>query len=68
MSENTFQTDQERFWAEEFGDDYVARNIGPELIAAKTARFVKILERTGRIDNVLELGGMLDSTFGPSSI
>ena len=30
-----YKTDQEEFWAGEFGDDYINRNKGKEVVASK---------------------------------
>ncbi|MGO6835011.1 pseudaminic acid biosynthesis-associated methylase [Rhizobium ruizarguesonis] len=49
-------TEQEKFWAGEFGDSYIDRNQGPEVVAAKTAMFAKILLHTHRVRSVRELG------------
>lgn len=49
-------SEQETFWRGEFGDQYVARNQGSELIATNLALFGKALARTGRIDSLLEVG------------
>jgi spore coat polysaccharide biosynthesis protein SpsF len=43
-----FRTEQERFWAGEFGDNYISRNDGAHIIASNIALFSKILERTDR--------------------
>lgn len=56
MSESNFQTPQEQFWAGEFGDAYLQRNQGSELLARKTAHFVRMLNRCERVDGILELG------------
>ena len=53
---NQFKTDQEAFWAGEFGDEYIDRNIGPELIATNLAVFAKVLERTNGIKSLIEFG------------
>ena len=37
-----FKTDQEQFWAEEFGDDYIDRNQKQKTIAANTNLFSKV--------------------------
>ena len=52
----THQTEQEDFWAGEFGNDYTQRNRGLNWVAANTALFTKILDRTQKIQTVLELG------------
>jgi pseudaminic acid biosynthesis-associated methylase len=49
-------TEQEQFWAGEFGDTYTDRNAGSHLMASKLARFARVLKRTGPVDSVLELG------------
>lgn len=52
----THPTAQEEFWAGEFGDDYIDRNQGPEVLACKTAMFARILQRCCGIESVRELG------------
>lgn len=52
----TFKTEQEIFWAGQFGDDYSQRNRANTLAAANIAFFAEIIERTGSISSVLELG------------
>jgi spore coat polysaccharide biosynthesis protein SpsF len=52
----TFETDQEAFWAGEFGDDYQERNKGPQWVANNLALFSAILKRTAGVQSVLELG------------
>ncbi len=51
-----FGTEQEQFWAGEFGDDYSDRNIGADWIAANTALFAKVLDRTRGVKSVIEYG------------
>jgi spore coat polysaccharide biosynthesis protein SpsF len=51
-----YKTDQETFWAGEFGDAYADRNQGNRWIASNTALFSKILHSTHGIESVLELG------------
>jgi pseudaminic acid biosynthesis-associated methylase len=51
-----FETDQERFWAGTFGDEYTQRNRGAVLVANNTVFFSKILARTENIRSVLEFG------------
>lgn len=50
------KTDQEHFWAGEFGDAYISRNNSDQLLASNLNLFSKILERTGRLSSVIELG------------
>ncbi|WP_321324315.1 pseudaminic acid biosynthesis-associated methylase [Thiomicrorhabdus sp.] len=51
-----YKTEQEKFWAGQFGDDYIARNQDERLLISKTALFSKILAKTGLIQSVLEFG------------
>lgn len=56
---NPYKTEQEAFWAGEFGDDYLDRNQGVELVAANLALFAKVLARTCEVASVLEFGSNL---------
>ena len=51
-----YKSEQEAFWAGEFGNEYIDRNIGAEIVAANSSLFAKILERTGGIESVIEFG------------
>lgn len=51
-----YKTEQEDFWAGSFGDEYVERNQGKQLIASNTALFTKILSRTINVHSVIEFG------------
>lgn len=51
-----YKTEQEAFWAGEFGDEYVDRNQGPEAVAARVALFSRLLPRSRPIGSVIELG------------
>ena len=52
----SFSTEQEAFWAGEFGDEYSDRNIGAGWIAANTSLFAKVLDRTRGVKSVVEFG------------
>lgn len=54
MSE--FKTEQEAFWAGNFGNEYSDRNIGAGWHAANTALFAQILNRTRDVTSILEFG------------
>jgi spore coat polysaccharide biosynthesis protein SpsF len=41
-----FKTDQENFWAGEFGDEYTTRNQGQKFLATNLALFSRILKST----------------------
>ena len=51
-----FKTEQEAFWAGNFGDSYVDRNEGPQLIAQNLALFADVLRRAEEVHSVIELG------------
>lgn len=38
-----YETEQEKFWAGDFGNDYIKRNEDGKILAAKTAFFAKII-------------------------
>ena len=40
-----FKTEQEEFWAGEFGDNYINRNSGKELLASNLNFFSGILKK-----------------------
>jgi len=51
-----FATEQENFWAGNFGDEYTQRSRGQEAIAANTSFFARILSRLPKLGSVVELG------------
>jgi len=53
---NEYESDQQTFWAGEFGDEYIGRNQGAERVAANTQLFSDILRHAGTINSVLEFG------------
>lgn len=56
MSDATYGTEQEAFWAGEFGNEYIARNRGEGAVASNLAQFSRILRRTDHVESVLEIG------------
>lgn len=52
----SYRTDQEAFWAGTFGDQYIERNKGAQLVASNTALFSSILRQCGPIASVVEFG------------
>jgi spore coat polysaccharide biosynthesis protein SpsF len=52
----TRSTEQETFWEGDFGNDYTKRNSDRRFIAANSAFFSKVLNRTQKIQTILELG------------
>jgi len=53
---NNFKTHQEQFWAGDFGDAYISRNQGDELLASNLSFFSNALKRTDKISSCLEFG------------
>ena len=51
-----FKTDQENFWAENFGNEYIERNQGAQLLASNLNFFSKALSQAGQIKSCLEFG------------
>lgn len=51
-----FKTDQEAFWAGEFGTEYINRNIGDALLASNLNFFSRALARAGKVNNCIEFG------------
>lgn len=49
-------TEQEDFWRGDFGDAYVERSQGADLVAARTALWSSILKSCGPIESVTEFG------------
>jgi pseudaminic acid biosynthesis-associated methylase len=52
----SFKTDQENFWAGDFGTDYIGRNESSALLAANLNLFARALARTEKIESCLEFG------------
>ncbi|CAN5233572.1 hypothetical protein BH11PSE11_BH11PSE11_16590 [soil metagenome] len=53
---NAFKTEQEQFWAGQFGDEYSDRNQGVGVLAGNLALFHKILCHTQSIGSAIEFG------------
>ena len=51
-----YKTEQEKFWAENFGDEYIGRNQGAQLLASNLNFFTKSLANAGRLKSCLEFG------------
>lgn len=52
----SFKTDQEAFWAGEFGDAYIKRNQGKNLLASNLNFFSKSLSSTNNLNSCIEFG------------
>ena len=51
-----FKTDQEKFWAGEFGNAYINRNKGSHLLASNLNFFTKALHPIGTLKSCIEFG------------
>lgn len=51
-----YKTEQEKFWAGEFGDNYLKRNTSNQYVAYRTAVFSRILKHSKGIKTCLEIG------------
>ncbi|MDR0674506.1 MAG: hypothetical protein LBF93_12845 [Zoogloeaceae bacterium] len=51
-----FETEQENFWAGEFGNEYIVRNKMSALVASNAAFLSKALSRTSGIRSCIEFG------------
>lgn len=51
-----YKTEQEKFWAGEFGSNYIGRNSDAKLMESNLNIFSKILKSTNNINSVIEFG------------
>jgi spore coat polysaccharide biosynthesis protein SpsF len=58
-----FKTEQEYFWAGEFGDNYISRNNDKNIIAANVNLFSKILEKTKDVRSIIEFGANIGNNI-----
>lgn len=52
----TYKTEQEKFWAESFGNQYIERNQGAKLLASNLNFFTKAFHHAGPIQSCIEFG------------
>jgi pseudaminic acid biosynthesis-associated methylase len=52
----SFKTEQEAFWAGQFGSDYISRNEGNQLLASNLNFFSRALRSAGRVSSCVEFG------------
>jgi len=52
----TFKTEQEAFWAGDFGTEYIQRNQGDALLASNLDFFAKALRQARGIRSCIEFG------------
>ena len=58
----SFKTEQEKFWASDFGTEYTQRN-GICNIPSRIARFAEVLKNTQGVNSFLELGANVGSNL-----
>lgn len=58
-----FQTEQEAFWAGEFGDQYIGRNPSAKEMGARLALFAKIMARTTGVESAIEFGANIGNNL-----
>lgn len=51
-----YHTEQENFWATDFGNDYPSRNEGEKMISSNLALFSRIFKNCPYVNSVAELG------------
>lgn len=51
-----YSTEQEKFWAGDFGDDYISRNQSDALLHSKVAMWSQMIRCANRVDSIKELG------------
>lgn len=51
-----YHTEQENFWATDFGNDYPSRNDGEKMISSNLALFSRIFKNCPYVNSVAELG------------
>ena len=51
-----FKTEQEKFWAGEFGNEYIGRNKSEEYLASNLNFFSKAFNQLGRPNSLIEFG------------
>lgn len=56
MTDTRYRTDQEAFWAGEFGDEYIERNRSEALLASNVEYFRKALAKAGELRDCIEFG------------
>lgn len=60
---NNFKTEQEAFWHGEFGDSYVDRNQGRQIIAGNMKLFSDILARAPGLQSLIEFGANIGNNL-----
>jgi pseudaminic acid biosynthesis-associated methylase len=53
---DTYKTEQEAFWASEFGNEYIGRNVGNQLLAYNLEFFARAMRQAHEVGSVIEFG------------
>lgn len=61
--EMAYKTEQEIFWASDFGDEYINRNDDAQIIAGNINLFSKIIGKTTRVKSVIEFGSNIGNNL-----
>lgn len=51
-----YKTEQEKFWAGDFGEDYIRRNSSEKLLFSKVAMWARMLRSANKVSSIRELG------------
>lgn len=51
-----FSTEQEAFWAGKFGDEYISRNTGDQLVGSNGAMLSKLIANCTGVESLIEVG------------
>lgn len=52
----SYRTEQEAFWAGEFGNEYIERNVSEQLLASNLSLFSRALTQTNGLSSCIEFG------------
>ena len=59
----SYKTEQEEFWASDFGDDYINRNLVENIAPTRRNMFSKIISRTDNVTSIVEFGANIGSNL-----
>ena len=62
---SVYKTEQEKFWAGNFGDKYISRNNSKKLHASNLTLFGEIFSNTQHVKTTLELGANIGMNISP---
>lgn len=68
MKDHNYRTEQEKFWAGNFGAEYIERNKGDALLASNLSFFAKALARANSISSCVEFGANIGMNLKALSV